>query len=258
MQVRFWLAVVLSLAARATAQVDAGVAPGRVDWTTGQVRATGGGPPDFKALNPAQVRSGAERLARAEAEKRLLEQVQALPLDGTRELRELLARDDARRRVEALVRGAAVSSKRYFTDGGVVVELGLPLAALNDVIDPEAAPKRQVGGPDGDATFSGLIVDARGLKARPLLAPRVTAEGGVVLYSLDTLSREARGRVAVAEWVRKLEAAKASRRAGDKPLVVKPTAIEGPDFRLSADDAKRLAALEAGFLSDGRVVIVYD
>lgn len=258
MRKQWWLALALLVAARAGAQADAGTPAGRVDWATGQVRASGGGPPDFKALNPAQARGGAERLARAQAEAGLLEQLKALPVDGARELRELLAREDARKRVEALVRGATVASKRYFTDGGVVLELAVPLSALNDVVDPDVAPRRQVGSPDGDATYSGLILDARGLGARPVLAPRVLGEGGAVLYSVNTLSRDARARVSVAEWARKLEAAKASRRAGDKPLVVKPAGVEGAELRLSPEDVKRLSALEAGFLTDGRVVVVHD
>jgi len=45
-------------------------------------------------------------------------------------------------------------------------------------------------------------------------------------------------------------------KAGDKPLVLKATKAMGADLQLAPEDAQRLTAMNTGFLSEGKVVIV--
>ena len=249
------LSLILALSAWAGDVKEAKPQPG-VNWAGQVVRATGQGAPDMKAANPAQARLGAERAALADALRNLLAQVKGISVDGTKSVNDLMAKDEIRTRVEGLVRGYKVVNKRYFSDSGVEVEIEVPLALLSDVVDPDATQQLAVGTPAAEKVNTGLVIDARGLKVTPSLMPRVLGDDGKALYSIDSLSADARKSAGVASYVQSLDDANKSLKAGEKPLVLKAMAATGSDLKLSADDAKKLAALNTSFLADGKVVIV--
>ncbi len=253
-----WVVLVsasMALAQGSEKKPEAKAQPG-VNWAGQVVRATGQGAPDMKAANPAQARLGAERAALTDAFRNLLAQVKGVSVDGTRKVSDLMEKDEVRTRVEGLVRGYKIVNKRYFSDSGVEVEIEVPLALLADVVDPDATQVLAVGKPEGAPGTTGLVIDARGLKVTPSLLPRLLDEAGKPLYSIDSLSSDARKQSAVAAYVQSLDDANKSMKAGEKPLVLKATSATGADLQLAADDAKKLAALNTAFLADGKVVIV--
>lgn len=227
-----------------------------VNWAGQVVRATGQGAPDLKAQTPAQARLGAERAALSDALRNLLAQVKGVAVDGTKKMSDLMEKDEVRTRVEGLVRGYKIVNKRYFSDGGVEVEIEVPLALLSDVVDPDTTQMLAAGKPDGDKSATGLVIDARGLKVTPSLMPRLLDEGGKAVYSIDSLSADARKQSGVASYVQSLEDANKSLKAGEKPIVLKAAKVTGSDLQLAPEDAKKLAALNTAFLADGKVVIV--
>lgn len=227
-----------------------------VNWAGQVIRATGAGAPDMSAKNPAQARLGAEMAAKLDALRNLLAQVKGTSIDGTRKMGDLMAKDEVRARVEGLVKGYKVVNKRYFSDNGVEIEVEVPVAMLADVIDPDAAQVLAVGKPEGAPSATGLVIDARGLKVTPALMPRVLDAEGKALYSIDSLSADARKTSGVAAYVASIDDAQKSPKAGDKPLVIKAAKADGADLQLAAEDAKKLAALNTSFLADGKVVIV--
>lgn len=234
---------------------DAKAQPG-VNWAGQVVRATGQGAPDMKAANPAQARLGAERAALADALRNLLGQVKGISVDGSKKVSDLMEKDEIRTRVEGLVRGYKIVNKRYFSDSGVEVEIEVPLAMFADVIDPDTTQVLAVGKPEGEKSTTGLVILASGLKVTPSLMPRVLDDAGKPIYSIDSLSAEARKQSAVAAYVQSLDDANKSMKAGEKPLVLKAASATGADLQLAPEDAKKLASLNTGFLSDGKVVIV--
>jgi hypothetical protein len=234
---------------------DAKAQPG-VNWAGQVVRATGQGAPDMKAANPAQARLGAERAALADALRNLLAQVKGISVDGSKKVSDLMEKDEIRTRVEGLVRGYKIVNKRYFSDSGVEVEIEVPLAMFADVIDPDTTQVLAVGKPEGEKSTTGLVILASGLKVTPSLMPRVLDDAGKPIYSIDSLSAEARKQSAVAAYVQSLDDANKSMKAGEKPLVLKAASATGADLQLAPEDAKKLAALNTGFLSAGKVVIV--
>lgn len=259
---RIFLMCVLVSASAALAQgKDAKAAkpaepkPG-VNWAGQVIRATGAGAPDMKAANPAQARLGAEMAAKLDALRNLLAQVKGTSVDGTRKMGDLMEKDEIRARVEGIVKGYKIVNKRYFSDSGVEIEVEVPLAMLADVIDPDTAQVLTVGKADGDKSATGLVIDARGLKVTPALMPRVLDADGKALYSIDSLSADARKTSGVAAYVASLDDAQKSPKAGDKPLVIKAAKADGADVQLAPEDAKKLAALNTSFLADGKVVIV--
>lgn len=227
-----------------------------VNWSGQVVRATGQGAPDLKATNPAQARLGAEMAAKMDALRNLLAQVKGISVDGTRKMGDLMEKDEIRSRVEGIVKGFKVINKRYFSDSGVEVEVEVPLALLTDVVDPDTTQVPPPGKPDGEKSNTGLVIDARGLKVTPSLMPRLLDDAGKPVYSIDSLSNEARKQSAVAAYVQSLDDAQKSQKVGEKPLVIKAAKATGTDLQLAPEDAKKLAALNTSFLADARVVIV--
>ncbi len=226
-----------------------------VKWSEQTVRATGAGAPDLKAANPAQARLGAERAALLDAMRNLLAQVKGVRVDATKTMADEMADDRIVARVEGLLRNYRVLGKRYFSDGGVEVDIEVSVAYLTEVFDPD--PVQQFGlKTDGEKANTGLVIDARGLKVTPALAPRVLDDAGKPLYSVDSLSADARKVTGVAAYVQSLDDAKKSLKVGDKPLVLKASKASGPDLLLASGEAKKLREINAGFLTEGKVVIV--
>jgi hypothetical protein len=229
---------------------------GEVNWQGQVIKASGAGAPDMTAANAAQARLGAERAALSDAFRNLLAQVKGISIDGTKKMGEAMEKDEIRSRVEGTIRGYKITNKRYFSDNGVEVDIEVPLALLTDVIDPDATQVLLSSKPEAEKANTGLVIDARGLKVTPALAPRVLDDAGKALYSIDSLSSDARRSTGVAAYVQTLDEATKSMKAGVKPLVIKASKAAGADLELAADDAKKLAAVNTSFLAEGRVVIV--
>jgi hypothetical protein len=232
-----------------------------VDWQRQVLRVTGLGPPDAKATNPSQARLGAERSAREQAQTQLLEQVKGLPLRADRTVGEELVREETRRQVEGVVRGYQVLSTRYYSDGGVRLEVELPLGALTAVlVAPEAAAPVEKKAPEKKAREeepTGLVVDARALGMTPVLAPRlVEASTGQVLVGPTLLDARGREGLGVAGFFRTQEQARTSGRVGARPVVIEAAALRGSDLQLGPDAVKALSALAPQVLAEGHVAIL--
>lgn len=237
----------------------------------------------MKASSPAQARLGAERAALLDAFRNLLSQVKGVQVDGTRKMNDVMQSDEVRARVEGVVKGYKVTNKRYFSDNGVEIDIEVPVTMLTDILDPDAtqmfavpaspekkpnekpvekpaepskAPEAVAKAEDGSGT--GLVIDARGLKLMPALLPRVLDETGKPLYTVDSLSADARKTTGVAAYVQSLDEARKSLKAGDKPMVIKAAKANGADVLLPQDEAKKLVSMNPPFLAQGKVVIVFN
>lgn len=114
-----------------------------------------------------------------------------------------------------------------------------------------------------EQTFTGLIVDARGLNARPALYPRILAEGGKTVYDIATPNPNAAIDEGLVEYQRALEEAQKLSRVGTNPIIVKAKQIGGKygaDIVLSEEDARKIldANRQGRFLSKAKVVVVID
>ncbi|XXF81209.1 hypothetical protein P2318_16025 [Myxococcaceae bacterium GXIMD 01537] len=226
-----------------------------VSWETQVLRATGAGAPDLKASNPAQARLGAERAAKLDAFRNLLEQARGVHISAGRTVGDALAGDEVRTRVEGVIRDFKVSGRRYFSDSGVELDVEVPLAAIAAVVVPAADAPLALN-TQGAKKYTGLVVDAGGLGVSPVLAPRLVDGTGRVLYGAEALSSEARATVGVAAWFTQVDAARQAARVGATPLVLKAAKVQGSDLVLSDEAVKQLAEIHTGFLAEGRVAIV--
>lgn len=238
------------------AQAPAKASAGGVDWSGQVLKATGSGAPDMKASSPAQARLGAETAAKLDAFRNLLGQAKGVEISAGKTVGDAMARDEVRARVEGSIRGYRITAKRYFSDGGVEMDVEVPLSALAQVFAPaDEAPRIEVK-TAGARTRTGLVIDARGLEVVRALSPRLLDQEGKPLYGAGALSAEAREKQGVASYFATLDEAKASQLVGEKPLVIKAKRAEGSDLVLDAADAKALAEINTAFLTEGRVAIV--
>lgn len=249
------LTVLLPCVAFAQDAVTEKLQHGEVNWTERSVIATGSGAPDLKLQNVAQVRLAAERAAQIAAYRNVLEALKGVQVSAGKTGEDRLGEDRVKAQVEGIVRGCKTVDTRYFSDYGVDVVIKCPLdGALGSVLLPEAEykPPRM----EGEKKYTGLIVDASGVAAKPALGPRLYS-GSSLLYGAETVNPSFLRKHGVAAYYGSVESAKKSPRVGNNPLVVRiGSVLEGPsDLKLAAEDLGKLEDIDLGFLSEGRVAI---
>jgi hypothetical protein len=150
-----------------------------VDWSTGVVRASGGGAGDLRAPSAAIARASAERHVRA----RIFTQIAQLPVIGGGSVGSACSKHPERKeRIEKLIEQAAATAKEihYASDGGIEIRLELPLDAIAAALVSDETKVTS-------ARPGRIIVVRR--KAHPVIVP-----GGTVRYyeSVDEARKDER------------------------------------------------------------------
>ena len=112
-------------------------ASGSINWTIGEVYATGIGAPPPNAVNAAQARAMAERAAFVVAIRNLLETVKGVQVDSQTVVENFMTKSDViKTRVDGIVRGAQIVKKQYMSDGSVEVLVGMKIqgAFMNAIV----------------------------------------------------------------------------------------------------------------------------
>jgi hypothetical protein len=117
--------------------------------------------------------------------------------------------------------------------------------------------------PATSAVYTGLVVDARGIQARPAMSPKIIDENGEEVYGSMYVDREYAVQQGMAGYARDLTAAQTNSRVTDNPYTVKGLKAEGPgksNIVISNADATQLksAAENLTFMKKCRVMVVLD
>jgi hypothetical protein len=120
---------------------------GIINWTAGEVVATGIGAPPSTTLNPGQARAMTERAAYVVALRNLLETIKGVQVDSVTVVENYMVKSDViKTRVEGIVQGARVVKKQYMSDGSVEIQVAMPMkGAFLNVLVPETFGKPFVG-----------------------------------------------------------------------------------------------------------------
>ena len=232
---------------------------GEINWTDKTVVATGSGAPDLKLKNVAQVRLAAERAAKVDAYRNIVEALKGVKITAEKTGQSALADRQVRTQVEGILRQCKTVDTRYYSDGGVDVVLR---CSLDGGLGITLAPSREqkVVKKGGEATYSGLIVDAAGTKLQPALAPRVLDDAGKEIYASSMVGPSFLRRHGAVAFARTVQEAKENARVGKKPLVIRAAALSDvpSEVQISAEDAQKIAGVDQTFLAEARVVIVTD
>jgi hypothetical protein len=267
---------------------------GKVNWSSGIVEATGIGAPPEKFYGKPQARPMALRAAQLDAYRNLLEIVKGVRVDAVTEVRDFTTSSDTiRAQVEGMVKGAQIHTRNYMSDGTVEVTLrmslngdfaqavlpipkvlksetfdrpGAPIAPTPTVptVSQPAAP--QPAGPAPpvvSVVFTGMVVDARGIQARPAMSPKIVDENGQEVYGSMMVDREFAVQQGMSGYARDLMAAQTNQRVTDNPITVKGVKADGPgkaNIVISNADAQKLRSVSENisFMKKARVMIVLD
>ena len=131
------------------------------------------------------------------------------------------------------------------------------------VTPPAAATPTPVATPPAPVVYTGMVVDARGIQARPAMSPRIFDEDGKEIYSSVNVEREYALKQGVSGYARDLTAAQSNQRVTANPLTVKALKTSGAgkaDLIISNAEAQQIRAAEASaaFMKQCRVMIVLD
>jgi len=113
------------------------VGQGMINWTSGEVYATGIGAPPTNAVNPAQARAMAERAAQVVAYRNLLEIVKGVRVDSETVVENFMTKSDIiRTKVDGVIKGAMPVKKQYLSDGSVEITVVMRMKGdfLNAVV----------------------------------------------------------------------------------------------------------------------------
>jgi hypothetical protein len=245
---------------------------GIINYEDGYVEAVGVGAPPERYMGKPNARPMALRAAQVDAYRNLLEIVQGVRIDSNTVVRDFMTESDVvRASVEGLVKGAKVMNKDYLSDGTVEVTVRMNLSGrMSQTIMPKAFDKEQgsalpppaAPAPSGDI-FTGLVIDARGLAARPAMSPKVVDENGREVYGSMNVDRQYAIQQGMTGYARDLTAAQSNPRVTNNPVSVKGVRADGPgkcDIVISNADAGKIRASadNLSFLKKCRVMIVLD
>ncbi len=260
---------------------------GDINWTKGVVQAKGIGAPPEKYYGKPQARPMALRAAKLDAMRNLLEVTKGVKISSTTLVRDYVAESDViMSQVEGMVKGAQIVHQEYMSDGTVEVTIQMSLMGgfaqlvlpreikqvetikpiqiekplpqvVVEPLAPELAPKIAA------EVFTGMVIDARGINARPAMAPKILNENGEEVYGSAYVSREFAVQQGMSGYAKDLTAAQGNPRVTNNPLTVKGLRTEGPgqaNIIISNSEASRLkgASEHLSFLKKCRVMIVVD
>lgn len=264
-------------------------ANGSVNWSAGYIEAVGIGAPPDRYIGKPQARPNALRAAEVVAKRNLLEITKGVRIDSSTTVKDYAVESDViNSQVEGVIKGAQVVKQEYMSDGTVEVTVRMPLFGnFSQVVMPKimekklsitppaatpppAPPEPVVAAPvapppavPAAVVYTGLVVDARGMQARPAMSPKIVDESGQEVYGTIIVDREFAVQQGVSGYARDLTSAQGNARVTNNPLTVKGVKAQGAgksDIIISNADAAalRAAADNLAFMKKCRVMIVLD
>lgn len=263
--------LIIAVVFTAAAQMQTVGTAGSVDWGRQVIIATGIGAPNPN-MPKAAARPNAIRAAQLVAMRNALEVFKGIQLNATSTVENaMVTNDQITTQVDGYIKTFEQKGRtKYMSDGSVEItyeiQIGqkvLEVLVPQEVQDqPSIQTMPRVSAPK--TVFTGLIIDCRGMKATPAIAPKILDEQDKEIYGSAYVSRKWATKHGMAGYAKSVEqAAKLKDRIGKNPGVVKALRVTGPnktDVVLEKKDADsiRSAAENLKFLAECRVVLVID
>jgi len=254
---------------------------GIIDWTAGVVEAKGIGIPatyDAKSLaqredllSDAISKAGHNLLEtvvslRINSRDRVIDIVENFPSIMT-QLRDMAQKAPELERLRKYQYDGSVEVWSQMSLSGGFAQLILPpeirqIEPIKQVLKPDS-PSRSLTRSRSRDIFTGMVVDARGIQAVPVLAPKILDENLEEVFGPAYVSREFAVQRGMVSYTTDLWRAKFHPRVSDNPLIVKALKSLWPgrcEFIISNADAAKLrsASEHLLFMRECRVIIVLD
>jgi len=244
---------------------------GKVDWTTGIATAHGIGIPPKNPASALQAKEMTRKAAWSVALRNLLEVVKGIHVSSTTTVSNYVTtNDEVRTKVEGFVKGARVVNEQEMPDGSYKTTVEMKVGGeFSNLVIPKAAPKTvplaqyQKGPVSPPRSYTGLVVDARGLGARPALAPRLLNEQGEEAYSVAYVEQQVTAEEGIVLYAPDPQSAGSNPRVTNSPLLVKALRTQGAqktDLIISDADAQTIHGVPEHFkfLKQAKVLVILD
>lgn len=207
------------------------ISSGSVNWTSGWVKATGVGvpPPNAGAAGKAM----AQRAAFSVAVRNLLEVVKGVRIDSATLVENYIVQDDViKSQVTGFVKGAQIEKTIASPDGSVEVLVKAPLWGVNSLYDPfldQMGVQDQKLAPEpAEESYTGLVIDARGLGVKPACFPAVLDDKGDTVFGPKTVDRAAAQKDGMVHYMAAPKGADLSSLFGEGAYIVRPVQAAPP------------------------------
>lgn len=246
---------------------------GYFDWQNYWLYALGEAePPTTHPLPPLPERRA---LALRAATLGLLETLGAVRLNAETPLQAVIDANPAiRGKLTALANQVEIVDEWHGDDGSIQLLTRLPLLGRTGLLAALTPLElRRLAQLDSGSRwpaskleqpgYTGLVVDTRGIKAKPALFPRLLTRSGRIVYDLTVSDPNELVKRGLFIYGRSLAALKTDLHLGDHPLVIKATeamGMERVDLVLEdwLGEVVMAAAAQPGFLAAARVGILLD
>lgn len=259
-------------------------AHGHINWSEGLLISSGMATPAAKKdTKTPQAFEEALVQARSLALQHMRDIVLETRVDSVNVVGRIAATNDIMMaKVESLLKSAKAIKQEYLSDGTVQVTMQMPMSGgFAQLVLPEEIkqiePIKTVSNGKGNSepvlqesradieaeTYTGIVVDARGIQFSPAMAPVIVDEKTREVYGSAFVSREFAVQLGMAGYSRDMHDAVRNSRVAGNPLMVKGlrTVENSPSTIIisNADASKIKSASEhISFLKKCRVMIVAD
>ena len=229
---------------------------GSINYSEQSITAIGIGFVPTNAVNAGQARRMALRIAKQDAMRQLIEIVNGVTLTSETTMSGAMVDDVINTKVQGFIRGARpVGQPKYLSDTSVEMEYSVPMSGISDIVLPPVTVPATTQAPNNNQPaaaannttqaggVTGIIIDARGLKARPAMAPRILDQNGNAIYGPGKYSRQYAVKNGVAGYSKTLETAQQDQRVVGNPMVVKGVGTSGTnrtDITISNADVSKI------------------
>lgn len=178
--------------------------------------------------------------------------------------------------MRGFVKGSIKVKEDYLSDGTCEVTVRMPLSGKfsqaimsrviqEDIKNEAPLPPPLAAAPKvvGSKVYTGIVVNARGIGARPAMSPKIVDENGAEVYGPIIVDNDCAITQGICGYAKDLAAAQSNQRVTNNPLTVKGLSAEGAgksDIKINNEDAKKIrsATETLGFMKKCRVIIVLD
>lgn len=247
---------------------------GYINWTTLAIISTGKGIPSEKFHGNPIGRKIAEENALQQAFDNLYLTVLNVCIDSNSKAVDIQKKNKHfQDQIQQMTENARVLKKEYLSDGTVEItvqmsmnggfsQLALPddiryIESISSIMNQKQTSWHK------EEKYSGLIVDARGLKISTCFAPIIVSKSGDEVYGPQYISREYAVQSGTCIYINSFESASKHHRVGDKPFIVKGIGVKGDrliNIVISNTESSRFKSLieHLTILKHCRVIIVID
>ena len=261
---------------------------GNINWTRSIITANGGATPsqaspgDTAAVDAISM-DRMISLAHERAKNNLLLALDVVRMNADGYLADIMEENPTiYNKVAEIAMGVPIAQTNQLENGDieVMVELLIPggfsqlvlpkeikqveyIKPINTQTQPETALEEPDNPSASTGAYSGVIIDARGIEARPAMVPVILDESGREVYSPAFISREYAVQNGVCVYIHSTDALQQIARIAPNPLLLRGLRTQGQNqcnIVISDADAFKLrdSSTNLHFLKQCRVVIIID